>query len=74
MKSGVYFLTLVFVLMSASFVSAGLLCDWFGVNCDSDLKGELFQEGLGEGVVNAVLKHHYKFDNDFVDSWEFGVL
>jgi len=48
MKSGVFiiFVSLILVL-SVSFVSAGIFCDVFGINCESDLKGELFQSGPG---------------------------
>ncbi len=55
MKSGVLiFSTFLVLALSVSIVSAGPLCKWLGVNCDSDLTGELYsispvaEEGVRE--------------------------
>ena len=68
MKSCVFVFGIAFVLlMSVSFVSAGLFCDIFGGSfCDSsdrELRGELFQLGGGEYVGPLHAYYFSELDN-----------
>mgnify|MGYP001167338331 CR=1 FL=1 len=64
MKSGVYAFSFLFiVLLSTGFVSAGLLCNWFGFywfehkfNIDADS----FESGAINGMINAAADNSYE--------------
>ena len=52
MKSGVYAFSFVFVLiLSVGFVSAGLMCNWFGYDCGDGGSGRLYTSGPGTANV-----------------------